>query len=613
MSDLGPKESSSNEKLDEIENPKDEKSNEIENKEEEKIEEKKEEEKEKEDKNDDDKSEEEKEKSETSKDSDNDSESKDSKDSKDDKDKDEDEKEENEEDDSEDDLDVDDDDDDANSDFSSTDKQKDPQHGYLNSKTENKNFFNNVNKNDYVYGIKQNKFYKIVGSKNIANDKRAEIYKFELKEVKSIQKINIKLNKNIQYMASIYGKATVIEENKKKEEKDDKNNLEKKEEIKEIEENKEENKKEENKKEEIKDEIKEEIKDEIKDEIKEEKKEETKEEKKEEKEDEKKEEKKEETANKENKDEQKETKEKAKDKKEKEKNKDKGKKKTKKKINLNLFAVIKDLTEYTFFQKIRVIYLNSLNNPIVYYLRINMNTTIKEIINQFSSLYKYKKDRYSDKLPLNIFINGKKHSISNRTSSKYFIPTKFDYKNDYVLILEKQIYKLKEVDLGSRSNYINFKGVDVPHLVYNSVFNFEIDCLSVSKGLNFLDCKIYELKKDINLRQYTDNEHTIKQKLKEFLSLNWKDKTNFVTSFKSVKAIKSKENSYSAVLYELNRKFILLQGKMYIFVIKSNNKKLDAFYGRHISKDGVFIVSKNDKSLLSGFRGKSISDFIAYS
>ena len=602
MSDLGPKESSSNEKLDEIENPKDEKSNEIENKEEERIEEKKEEEnekeeeKEKEDKNDDDKSEEEKEKSETSKDSDNDSESKDSKD---DKDKDEDEKEENEEDDSEDDLDVDDDDDDANSDFSSTDKQKDPQHGYLNSKTENKNFFNNVNKNDYVYGIKQNKFYKIVGSKNIANDKRAEIYKFELKEVKSIQKINIKLNKNIQYMASIYGKATEIEENKKKEEKDDKDNLEKKEEI---EENKEENKK---------DEIKEENKkEEIKDEIKEEKKEETKEEKKEEKEDEKKEEKKEES---ENKDEQKETKEKTKDKKEKEKNKDKGKKKTKKKINLNLFAVIKDLTEYTFFQKIRVIYLNSLNNPIVYYLRINMNTTIKEIINQFSSLYKYKKDRYSDKLPLNIFINGKKHSISNRTSSKYFIPTKFDYKNDYVLILEKQIFKLKEVDLGSRSNYINFKGVDVPHLVYNSVFNFEIDCLSVSKGLNFLDCKIYELKKDINLRQYTDNEHTIKQKLKEFLSLNWKDKTNFVTSFKSVKAIKSKENSYSAVLYELNRKFILLQGKMYIFVIKSNNKKLDAFYGRHISKDGVFIVSKNDKSLLSGFRGKSISDFIAYS
>ena len=608
MSDLGPKESSSIEKLDEIENPKDEKSNEIENKEEERIEEKKEEEnekeeeKEKEDKNDDDKSEEEKEKSETSKDSDNDSESKDSKDSKDDKDdkdKDEDEKEENEEDDSEDDLDVDDDDDDANSDFSSTDKQKDPQHGYLNSKTENKNFFNNVNKNDYVYGIKQNKFYKIVGTKNIANDKRAEIYKFELKEVKSIQKINIKLNKNIQYMASIYGKATVIEENKKKEEKDDKDNLEKKEEI---EENKEENKK---------DEIKEENKkEEIKDEIKEEKKEETKEEKKEEKEDEKKEEKKEES---ENKDEQKETKEKTKDKKEKEKNKDKGKKKTKKKINLNLFAVIKDLTEYTFFQKIRVIYLNSLNNPIVYYLRINMNTTIKEIINQFSSLYKYKKDRYSDKLPLNIFINGKKHSISNRTSSKYFIPTKFDYKNDYVLILEKQIFKLKEVDLGSRSNYINFKGVDVPHLVYNSVFNFEIDCLSVSKGLNFLDCKIYELKKDINLRQYTDNEHTIKLKLKEFLSLNWKDKTNFVTSFKSVKAIKSKENSYSAVLYELNRKFILLQGKMYIFVIKSNNKKLDAFYGRHISKDGVFIVSKNDKSLLSGFRGKSISDFIAYS
>jgi hypothetical protein len=52
---------------------------------------------------------------------------------------------------------------------------------------------------------------------------------------------------------------------------------------------------------------------------------------------------------------------------------------------------------------------------------------------------------------------------------------------------------------------------------------------------------------------------------------------------------------------------------MYIFLIKSNNKKVDAFIGRDITVDGIFIVSKGDKSIINGFRGKPISDFTAYS
>ena len=303
----------------------------------------------------------------------------------------------------------------------------------------------------------------------------------------------------------------------------------------------------------------------------------------------------------------------AKDTKDKSKDKEKpSKKKIKKSKNYDKEVVIKDFSEYTFFQKIRVVFLNSLNNQVVFFLRININTTIKEIVHQFASLYHYKVDRYSDKIPLFFFINGKKHSISNSNRSKYFIPTKFDYKNDYILILEKQILKLNEYDLGSRCNYINFKGAEIPHVVYNSLYNFEIDSFIAIQGLSLLDCQIYELKKDIDLRQFTDNEHTIKKKLREFLDLNWKERSNFITTFKSVKAKKSKEN-YNGNLYEINRKFILLQGKMYIFLIKSNNKKIDAFCGRHICVDGIFIVTKNDKAILNGFRGKPLSDFTAYS
>ena len=134
----------------------------------------------------------------------------------------------------------------------------------------------------------------------------------------------------------------------------------------------------------------------------------------------------------------------------------------------------------------------------------------------------------------------------------------------------------------------------------------------ISKNMDFLDCQIYELKKDINIRQFTDNENTMKQKMKEFLDLNWKEKTTLLTSFQSVKAKKSKD-SYKANLFVLNRNFILLQGKMYIFVIRASNKKIYTFYGDDISSDGILIISRNDKSIINGFRGKPISDFRANS
>ena len=645
MTDIDPQKDESQKEKNEIEEKEDKKESEKaeEIKEEEKKDEKKEEkedEKEEDKKEDEDeKSEEEKEKSESSKDSDveseeskNSKESKESKESNEDKkskDKKEKDEEENEEDDDDDD-DIDDDvDDEGNSDESSSEnKQKDPYHGYMNSKTEYKSFVNDIKKNDYVYGFKQNKFYKLIDLKDIANDKKAHLYKFELKEIKNDgeggKKINVKLAKNIQYMASIYGKAQEEEKEKEKEkdakekekkenknkdkdkeEKNSENDI-KKENSNTIEENKDKNIEKENKSDEKEKKV--ENKDNIQEENKKDNIEENENKIEEKKESEKQEEENKEEIKEENKEENKD-KEKPKEKKEKDTKKKDNKKKVK---NLNLFAVIKDITEYTFFQKIRVIYLNPLNNPVVFYLKINMNTSIKEIIDQFADLYHYKHERYSDnKIPLHIFINGKKHSISNKTQAKYFIPTKFDYKNDYILILEKQLFKLKELDVGSRTNYLNLKGINVVHAVYNSLYNYEVDSFLITKGITSLDCQVYELKKELNIRQYTDNEHTIKQKLREFLDSNWKEKTNLVTTFKSIKVKNSK--SYNCNLFEISRKFILLQGKIYVFVIKSNNKKLDVFNGRRIYTDGIYIVSKNNKSILDGFRAKAISDFTANS
>ena len=85
-----------------------------------------------------------------------------------------------------------------------------------------------------------------------------------------------------------------------------------------------------------------------------------------------------------------------------------------------------------------------------------------------------------------------------------------------------------------------------------------------------------------------------------------------LTTFQSVKVKKSKD-SYKANLFVLNRNFILLQGKMYIFVIKASNKRIYTFYGDDISTDGILIISRNDKSIINWFSGKPISDFRANS
>ena len=336
-----------------------------------------------EEKEDEKENEEEKEKSESSKESD--SESKESKESKDKKEKD---SEENEEiDDEDDDMDDDNDNDEGNSDETdSYRKQKDPYHGYLNSKTEFSSFFSDISNNWYLYGFNQNKFFKIVDSKNLSRDKKAQIYQFELKELKpenKDKKINIKLMNNIRYMASLYGEAKETEKDLKlkvtKEISDKSNQSDKiitKDNIS-IKNNSEKLKNNIEKKEEK--------------ETKEEDKGNKPEEKKSQNED-----------------------------KEKEKGKDKEKnlenpykkKNKKKKKNSNLTVVIKDLSEYTFFQKIRVIYLNSLNNSVVFSLKININTSINEIIKKFASLYHYKHNSRSEKIPLCIFINGKMHSLS---------------------------------------------------------------------------------------------------------------------------------------------------------------------------------------------------------
>ena len=272
---------------------------------------------------------------------------------------------------------------------------------------------------------------------------------------------------------------------------------------------------------------------------------------------------------------------------------------------------LKDYKNYSFLQKIKIFYINYLNISHSFQILININYSIKDLVNNFSKLYHIPCDRYSDKPPLSIFINNKKYSPSNDVRRKFFTPNKFDYQNDFVMILEKDNFNLSEIDMGTRNNYLNLKGAKIPHFVYSFYYNYQIESFIISKNLVSLECEIYEFKKEVNLKLDPNNEKVVKKKIKEFLDLNWKERTTLVSTIKSGNIKKSKEN-YDANCFEINRKFILSHGRMYIFLITSSNKKMYAFNPRHISKEGLFIVSKDDKSILNGFKAKKISDFIAY-
>ena len=607
---------------------------------------------------------------------------------------------EDEENDDEDDIDEDDDDDDEDDDktdntFSDDKKKKDPYHSYINSKVENFIYFDDLEKGDYLYGIEQNKYYKIININSKSGNKCDKYYiSLELIDnLKKTKKEKIKMKKisdNIIYKALNYDNDNNKNENKTKDKKEeekkdisnkelttntnnDDNINEKKGEIKK--ENKNEEKKNENEnKNEIKNENenennkqcndelsnnnikkqsniddkvlvkdnekeienkienKNENKNESKNENKNESKNESKNEIKENKQDTKEENNKENNKvdkneniiennkdKKENKDDDN-NKENEKIKNDKKKNNEDPDESNKKlnikkasnKKNITVSISMKDYLKYTFLQKINIFYINYLNIFHKIDMIININCSINDIIIKFQRLYHIPCDRYSDeKPPLIVFINNKKFSTSNKTRKKYFTPNKFDYKNDYIIILEKENHKFEEIDMGTRNNYINLKGVKIPHFVFSSYYNLQVQSFIISKNLPFLECEVYEVKKELYFNIDPENEKNTKKKVKEFLDLNWKERANLISVIKSGNIRKSKEN-YDANCFEINRKFILSHGKIYIFLVTSSNKKVYAFNPRHITKDGVVIISKDDKALLSGFKAKKISDFIAY-
>ena len=282
---------------------------------------------------------------------------------------------------------------------------------------------------------------------------------------------------------------------------------------------------------------------------------------------------------------------------------------TNNKLKNEITISYKDYSNYRFHQKIKIKYINYLNMFLELEMSININGSIKDMLEIFTKVYHIPNRSVLYATPsLVIIINNIKYSQFNDIKNKYFVPNKFDYKNDYVIIIEKEYFNFKEVDLGSYSNYLNLKKEKVPHFVCSLYYNFEIGAFLVSKYCDNVECEIYEINKDKYINIDFNDEKRTKNRIKEFLDLNLKEKTKLISVIKS-NDIKKVIGNFNAIGFKINQKLHLMQGKMYIFWLSSPNKKIYTFNPRSLSKEGLIIVSKNDKSILIGFEAKKISDF----
>ena len=159
------------------------------------------------------------------------------------------------------------------------------------------------------------------------------------------------------------------------------------------------------------------------------------------------------------------------------KNIENGNKKMEKDANINnkLKNVItisyKEYSNYKFHQRIKIKYINYLNKYLELEISININCSIKDMLEIFSKMYHIpNRNILYLTSSLVIIINNIKYSQFNDIKNKYFIPNKFDYNNDYVIIIEKEYFNYKEVDLDSYINYLNLKNKKVPHFVKSSSF-----------------------------------------------------------------------------------------------------------------------------------------------
>jgi hypothetical protein len=267
-------------------------------------------------------------------------------------------------------------------------------------------------------------------------------------------------------------------------------------------------------------------------------------------------------------------------------------------------------TQFSVFKKIKMHYLNYLNNKISFTILININIKLKDFVNMLTKMYHFPNQKSLNKPNLALFIKGEQYTgkCLNYSNEALFVPSRFDYDKDNVLVLEYQNFDIINIDLGSKNAKYNFQGEKVPHIVFSSYNNFCLESILVSNKLSYLECDIYVFKDELCLNVDRNIGKYNFRKAKDILSsIDWKDKCKFLTTIKSIKS-STYINNDDVISFSINSNLILRHNKTYVFLINTPKININVF-NSGCGDQGLFIISSDDKAILNGFICKKLSDF----
>ena len=268
----------------------------------------------------------------------------------------------------------------------------------------------------------------------------------------------------------------------------------------------------------------------------------------------------------------------------------------------------KNINEYTFNRKLKVYYLNYLDKKITFEISFNINWRLFDFINYIKHLYHIPDIR--NNINISIFTKNKKYSGKELSKFKddFFSPKNFNYEKDYILFLEHENFDIITLDLGSSLDKYNFKGKNIPHIIFSSHNNLCVESILVSKQLKSFECEIYVFRDEYNFNLESNIGKNNYEKAKNvLLSFTWKNKCNYITTIKTMKNSDYKNNE-DVLSFSIWPKFILKHDKTYIFLVSTPIMNINVF-DSGAGDQGLFIISGDNKAIINGIVCKKLSDF----
>ncbi len=268
----------------------------------------------------------------------------------------------------------------------------------------------------------------------------------------------------------------------------------------------------------------------------------------------------------------------------------------------------KNMNEYTFNRKLKVYYMNYLDKKATFEISFNINWRLFDFLDYIKHLYHIPDIR--NNINISIITKNKKYSAKELSKFKddFFSPKNFNYEKDYILFLEHENYDIITLDLGSSFDKYNFKGRQIPHIIFSSHNNLCVESILVSKQLKSFECEIYVFRDEYYYNLESNIGKNNYEKAKDvLLSPSWKNKCNYITTIKTMKNSDYKNNE-DVLSFSIWPKFVLKHDKTYVFLVSTPIININVF-DSGAGDQGLFIISGDNRAIINGIICKKLSDF----